>query len=163
MKKVLISVLLSLMLVAIMAVPAIAANEQSVGASVTVGELVSITLTGSINFGTLSPGTTEQGANGQSNGNPAISITVEPETNVNVDIGIKGAITTGDLALSNWLYSMTFAGTKAGLTASYVKAYDNVGDGVNAFYHWITVPLGTTAGDHAISVSYKAVKNGTSF
>jgi hypothetical protein len=160
MKKLLISAVLALMLVAVMAVPAMGAqDEESVGASVSVNEFVNITLSGSIDFGSLTPPQTEVGATGQSNGNPAITITVATETNVNVDISIKGAIATGTLALDNWKYSKAFDKVGiAGLTTSYVEVYDNVAKGSsNAFYHWITVPDGTASGTHTVTVSYKAV------
>jgi hypothetical protein len=164
MKRKIISVIIALVLMMIFALPAAAAVEQTTSASVTVGEVISITLSGSIAFGSLSPGVSEIGATGQSSGNPAISITVAPETNTNVDIGIKGASTSGTLALSNWLYSKDFAKTGiAGLTTSYVGVYTNVGVGDNAFYHWITVPMGTAPGSNTIDVSYKAVKTGTGF
>lgn len=164
MKKLLISVILSLLLVTIMAVPAIAAVEQITSASVTVGEVISITLSGSIAFGSLSPGVSEVGATGQSDGSPAININVAPETNVQVDIGIKGAITSGNLALSNWLYSKDFAKTGiTGLTTSYVGVYIDAGDGDKPFYHWITIPDGTAPGTHTVDVSYKAVETGSGF
>ena len=165
MKRILISVLMVLMLVAIFALPAMAASEEtSTSASVTVSEFVNITLAGSIGFGTIAPPVTAQGTTGQTDGSPAITITVESETNVDVDIGIKGAITAGDLALSNWLYSTLFDKSDiAGLTVSYVGVYSNVGAGVNVFYHWITVPGGTAAGSHTVDVSYKAVETGAGF
>jgi hypothetical protein len=164
-KKLLISVILSLLLVTIMAVPAMAFVEQTTPASVTVGEVISITLLGGINFGTLSPDVEKVGATGQSSGDPAINISVEPETNINVDIGIKGALTGGStLALINWLYSVDFAQTViTGLTASYVGVYNNVGDGSYDFYHWITIPGGTASGTHTVDVSYKAVETGSGF
>jgi len=163
-KKLLISVILSLLLVTIMAVPAIAEVEQTTSASVTVGEVISITLSGSIAFGSLSPGVSEVGATGQSDGSPAININVAPETNVQVDIGIMGEITAGTLELSNWLYSVDFAKTGlTGLTALYAGVYTNVGVGDNDFYHWITIPGGTASGIHTVDVSYKAVKNGAGF
>jgi spore coat protein U-like protein len=157
MNKILVSILVALMLVAVMALPAIAAEEEaSTTASVSVGEIVNITLAGSINFGSVTPPVTDQGANGQTDTNPAITITVESDTNVNVDISIMGALTSGTLALSNWKYSGTYAGSKISIPASYSEVYDNVGDGVYAFFHWIDVPMGTTSGNHQISVSYKA-------
>lgn len=157
MKKLLISMLVAITLLSVMVMPAMAAEEEtSTTASVSVGEFVNITLGGSINFGSITPPVTGQGATGQVDGTPAITVTVEPETNVNVDISIKGAIATGTLALSNWKYSSTFAGAKTALTGSYFEVYDNVGDGTQAFYHWIDVPAGTTSGSHTVTVNYKA-------
>jgi hypothetical protein len=163
-KKILISAVLALMLVAVIAVPAMAADEQSVGASVSVGEVVSITLidagAAGINFGPVTPPVTEQGDVAQSSGTPAIKVNVASETNVNVDISIKGAITGGNLALDNWLYSKDFAKTGiTGLTTGYVGVYSDVGVGNYDFYHWIDVPAGTASGSHTVTVSYKATKH----
>ena len=159
MKRILISTLVVLVLLFAMALPAAAVDEQSTTASVTVGEVVSITLSGGIAFGSITPPVTAQGTTGQTEPNPAITITVAPETNINVDISIMGAIVTGsDLALSNWLYSTLFDKSDIdGLTVSYVEVYDNVAaSSINAFYHWITLPGGTPAGSHTVTVSYKA-------
>jgi hypothetical protein len=164
MKRKIISVIIALVLMMIFALPAAATVEQTTSASVTVGEVISITLSGSIAFGSLSPGVSEVGTTGQTDGNPAITINVAPETNVQVDIGIKGAITSGTLALTNWLYSKDFAKTDiTGLTTSYIGVYIDSGDGDKPFYHWITVPGGTASGTHTIDVSYKAVKTGSGF
>ena len=166
MKKIIVSIVLALTLIAVMAVPAIAANEQSVGATVTVGEVVSITLTGGpISFVGGIPGqVTDQGATGQTALNPAIKVIVQAETNVNVDIAIKGAA-TGALALENWKYTKTFTETPTiSIPADYGTAvYSNVDDGENYFYHWVTIPGTTPAGDQGCTISYKAVKTGTGF
>jgi len=157
MKKLAISIAVSLMLVALLAVPAIAAEEEtSTTATVAVNEFVNITLAGSIGFGSVEPPVTQQGTVGQSDGSPAITITVEPDTNVDVDISIKGAINSGTLALSNWFYSTQYDKSDiAALTGSYVEVYDTA-TGTSDFYHWISVPAGTDSGDHSVSVSYKA-------
>jgi hypothetical protein len=165
MKRRLIATLaIVLMLVATLSLPAVA-DEKSTTASVSVNEVISITLVGgSISFGSVIPPVTEQGATGQVDGSPAISVNVASETNVNVDIGIKGAILTSSLALTNWKYSITFgAVTKTSIPPAYGTAvYTNALPGSNnAFYHWITVPGSTPSGNHTITVSYKAVKTGT--
>jgi hypothetical protein len=135
-----------------MAVPAMAASEESVTSTVHVNLIMSITVTdpnadGGIIFSDVVPGTTDQGADGQSDGSPAVEVNTAPENNVNVDIGIKGEISS-DLALENWKYSITFADTKTGLTTSYVKVYDSASPGQsNAFYHWISVPAFTSPGE----------------
>lgn len=167
MKRLLISLTAVLLLIGIVALPVQAAQEQSLGASVTVSEVVSITLTDAgtagINFGTLSAGVTGQGDTDQSNGTPAVKVNVGSETNVSVDIGIKGS-TAGALGLSNWKYSTTFAGTKTSLTGSYLAVYTSkAASSASDFYHWIDVPGGTTAGIYTCTVYYKAVKTGTGF
>lgn len=169
MKGIIPGILMALLLLMVPALPALAAVEQTVTASVSVSEIISITLTDAgtagINFGSQTPPVTEVGDSDQGSGTPAMKVNVGAETNVNVDIGIKGAITGGTLALSNWLYSKDFAKTGiTGLTASYVGVYSSVAAGsANDFYHWLTVPDGTAGGSHTVSVSYKAVKTGTGF
>jgi hypothetical protein len=161
MKRILISILMVLMLVTILSLPVAAAEEEtSTKAEVTVGEFVNITLYGSINFGTLNPGDTDK----EATTSPAITITVEPETNVNVDIGIMGDNTDG-IDLDNWKYSITHEGTKVPIPTDYstTPVYSDVGDGSYPFYHWITVPVTTASGTYHADVYYKAVKTGGSF
>lgn len=167
MKRLLISLMIVLLLVGLIAMPVLADTEKSVTASVTVSEVVSITLTDTgtqgINFGMLNAGDTHKGDTDQSDGTPAVQVNIGSETNVNVDIGIKGT-TTGALALSNWKYSTTFAGTPASLTGSYVAVYTNSAAGSgNAFYHWIDLPAGTPAGTYNCTTYYKAVKTSSGF
>jgi hypothetical protein len=161
-KKILISAALALMLVAAIAMPAVAADTQSVGASVTVGAVISITLTDAgtsgINFGPVQPDDGTHGDVDQSSGTPAIKVVVGAETNTPVDIQIMGS-TAGTLGLSNWKYSKLFNQSDiASLTGSYVAVYTNVAAGSsNDFYHWVTVPSTTQAGSYSATVSYKAV------
>jgi hypothetical protein len=158
MKKLIISVLTALILVAVMVTPAIAQdNEANTTASASVSEYVSISLGGGIAFTGLNPGDTDVGADI----NPAVTITVEPETNVTVDIGIMGS-TTDAIPLANWMFSTDFITTHTSLTGTYALAYDSVGDGAHDFYHWITVPADTPTGTYQATVYYKAVKEDTS-
>jgi hypothetical protein len=153
------------MLVIIMALPAIAAEEvESMGASVSVGETVSISLVDAggtghegIRFGSVQPDGNTYGDTDQTNGTPAIKVKVENETNVSVDISIMGS-TAGSLSLTNWKYSKLFDKSDiASLTGSYIEVYDSAAKGSeNAFYHWITVPVGTTSGSYSATVNYKA-------
>jgi hypothetical protein len=160
-KKLLISISLALILVVALAVPAMAVDEQDVSAEVHVSTVISITLTdagtGSINFAGGTPPITGQGDEDQSDGTPAIKVNVETETNVDVDIAIKGTA-TGSLALSNWKYSTTYAGSKTSIPAAYGTAvYSDVAPGESGdFYHWVDVPVGTPAGTQTCTVSYKA-------
>ena len=167
MKKILISLSLALLLVAVIAMPATAVDEQTVGASVSVGEVVSITLTDAgtagINFGSVSPDTEDVGDVDQSDGTPAIQVIVETETNINVDIAVKGSA-TGSLALTEWEYSTDFAGTKTSIPADYgTPVYADQGVGGYAFYHWVDVPESTPAGTQGCTVYYKAVATGNPF
>lgn len=165
MKKLIISICTVLVLVAVLATPAIAAETQTAEASVTVGDVVSITISGGLDFGSITPPVTQQGVPGQVDLSPAITITVAPETNVEVHIGIKGAVTGGTLTLDNWFYSKLFDKSGiAALTTSYVEVYTTkVANDTCDFYHWITVPDGTAAGDHTVDVTYKVAKTGVAF
>jgi Tfp pilus assembly protein FimT len=165
MKRLLISLAVVAVLIGVIAAPVMADQEQSVGASVSVNEVVSITLsdagTSGINFGNLSQGDTDQGDVDQSEGTPAIGVVVESETSVNVDIGIKA---TGADTEVDWKYTKTFTETPTvEIPDTYGAVYSNQGDGTYAFYHWITIPGTTLAGTYNATIYYKAVKTGTSF
>ncbi len=167
MKKLIISVLTALILVAVMAAPAVAVEDtQTATATVDVNQVISITIgdagSAGINFVGGTPPISEQGDTDQLDGTPAVTITIENETNTEVDVGIMGTIFQGSLALSNWLYSTDFAKTGlAGLTGAYVEVYSDKGPPggtpiVLDFYHWVTIPDGTATGTHKVTVSYKA-------
>jgi hypothetical protein len=121
-------------------------------------DIISISLSGNITFTNLNPGDTDIAADTS----PAITITVEPDTTVIVDIGIMGDNTDG-ISIDNWKYSTDDDATLYSLTGAYVKTYDSKGVGAYNFYHWITVPDGTPAGSHTANISYKAVKTGDPF
>jgi hypothetical protein len=166
-KRLILSLAIALLLIATLALPAVAANEESVTGSVMVGETVSITLTDAgttgINFGSVTANGTTYSDTDQSSGTPAIKVVVGAETNVSVDIGIKGS-TTGSLTLDNWKYSTTFGGAQTSITTSYFKVYGPVGASSSSdFYHWVAVPALTAADTYTATISYKAVKTGTSF
>ena len=168
-RRIIIALGMALILVATMSLPAIAAVvEQPVTASVTVGETMSITLTDAgtagINFGSQAPPVTGAGDVSQNSTTPAIKVVVAPETNVQVDIGIKGVLASGTLALTNWKYSTTFGGAQLSIPATYTKIYGPVNASSESdVFHWIDVPTGTASGSHTITVTYKVVKTGTSF
>jgi hypothetical protein len=169
-KRLIISLAIALLLIATLALPAIAAdNEESVQGNVSVGETISITLNDAIPntgiyFGSVTANGSTYGDKDQSDGVPAIQVEVADETNVTVDIGIKGS-TTDDLELSNWKYSTLFDQSDiASIPDTYSAVYFGAAAGsTNDFYHWITVPTNTPAGDYSATISYKAVKAGTAF
>jgi hypothetical protein len=168
MKKLIISVCTVLILVSVLAIPSMAAEDETWStASVDVNEFVSISLSGSLDFGSVTPPIIqEDGDLTQTDGNPAITITIEPETNVLVDVGIMGALTGGTtLALSNWFYSTLVNKTDiTALTGLFVEVYaDKAANDTCDFYHWITVPDGTASGSHTANVSYKAVTADSGF
>jgi hypothetical protein len=165
-KRLILSLAIALLLIATLALPAVAQDEESITGTVTVGEIISITLTGGIDFGDVTPPVTDNGTEGQIDGSPAVTISVDVGTNVNVDIGIMGALDVSSITLDNWKYSTTFSGTKISIPAAYsvTPVYSDVTAGTaEPFYHWITVPDTTPAGTHTITVSYKAVAHGDPF
>lgn len=162
-KRLILTLAIVLMLTATIALPAVA-EEKTIDASVTVvpTDVISISLNdpapSGIQFGSVTANAT-YGAQGQSNGTPAIQVVVESGTNVNVDIGIKGT-TGGTLAISNWKYSTLFNQSDiASLTTSGTVVYSNKGVGSYAFYHWLTVPAETAAASYTASITYTAVKH----
>jgi hypothetical protein len=156
------------MLIATLTLPAVALVEQSTTGTLSVSSDISITLTSDIDFTDIAPNTTEAPDDDQTDAaHPAITVVLGSETNEDVDIGIKGAIVSGTLALDNWKYSKDYAKTTiAGLTTSYVEVYGDVDYDTTPtvpFYHWITVPTGTDAGTHQVTVYYKVVTAGSGF
>ena len=151
-KKKFISIVATLGLVlavCLMALPAMAAEEQPVTATVTVSEYMSITLADSgdagIQFGSVAPGTTDNPDVAQNDTTPSVNITVELETNVDVN-------------LTKWHTSNNTA-TATPLTTDYTNFATNVTPGSSiALWHWLTIPAGQPAGGYNSTFSYKAVK-----
>jgi hypothetical protein len=168
-KRLIISLAIALLLIATLALPAIAAdNEQSVQGNVSVGETISITLSDpsddGIRFGSVTADNSTYGDVDQSDTIYAIEVNIASETNVTVDIGIKGA-TTDALTIDHWKYSTQYDQSDiASLTGAYVGVYAGAIAG-NSYgvYHWITVPTNTLAGDYTATISYKAVNNSIGF
>ena len=159
-----ISLVVVILMSAVITVPAMAAeDEKSLGASVTVSEFVSITLEDAgdpgIQFGYVNPGN-EYGDIAQVAGPPAIpavGVAVEPETNVNVDISIYGETVSTNLPLANWKYSTSYGGSRISLLDTYTEIYSDVApDSSSPIFHWVNVPLETSAGTETCTVYYKA-------
>ena len=98
MKKLIVSCLVSLVLIATMTVPAIAADtetEGSLGASVNVNEILSLTVVDNtpgtgISFGDLDEGDPDNPDLAQTDVLGAVTLEVGVETNVAVDLQTKG-------------------------------------------------------------------------
>jgi hypothetical protein len=161
--------LLALAAMLVVALPVIMWSYVPVVPPVYAQNGISITLSDpgndGINFGNVNPGSEEVGDVLQEDGVPAVTVTIESETTGFVDIGISGNVTYGNIALSNWFYSTQFDKSDiTPLTGSYVEVYaDKEATDTCDFYHWITVPAGTPAGNHTANVSYKAIVAGGSF
>lgn len=147
--------------------PGSASGEKYIGATLFINQVLSITLVDAgaagINFGAVTP-PAEPGDADQTASTPAVAINVGAETNINVDIGIKG-ITTGALTIGNWEYATSYVGAKTPLTNTYVTVYPDVGSSSsNGFWHWVNVPAGTTGGSSfSCTVFYKAVSTGSGY
>lgn len=128
-------------------------------------ENISFTITdygsAGINFGNLDMGATNQPAD-QIEGTGAVTLTVGDETNVAVNIQLKGNDFTGasTIPISNVKYNNANTTTGAStLTTSYVTWYS-----VPAYtadtrecYHWISIPSGQTGGGYTSTFYYQAV------
>ncbi len=165
MKKLISSIVIALSLVAVMATPAMAADEQSVPATLAVNTFINITLvdagSSGINFGSVDPGATSVGDVDQTTTTPAIQVCVAMDTNVLVDIWVKAAVDVS-LDVTHWQCSTTYTAEKIALSPNYSSVYTAAERGDNkAFYHWIDIPEGTMGGSYAGTVYYKAVATGT--
>jgi hypothetical protein len=113
-------------------------------------------------FSNLDPGETGEADNGGSTG--AITITVEDETNVPVDIQLMGTDFTGNPAgtipVENVLYDSDNNTQGAiPLTESYFTWY-SVGaytTHVQQVYYWLTIPPGQIAGDYTSTFYFRAI------
>jgi hypothetical protein len=164
-KRILISLALALSLVAVLAVPAMAATEKT--ASVTVNEYISFTVTDAgaagINFGSLDQATTDnpevaQGVAG------AVTLTVAAETNVDCNIQTKGSGDFSDgthtMALSNakWDKDSAVAGATL-MTTSYATIDTSTAGTAKSVdvWHWLTIPAGQHAATYTTTFYYQAV------
>jgi hypothetical protein len=141
-------------------------SKQS--AVVNATDIISLTVTDhngdGISFGTLDPGMKNRPADGQPV-EATVNLTVESETNVNVDIRIKGTDLTGPgtIEISNVKYHDSNQFNSA-LNMSDVFTYwysvtvPIAEDHVTPVYHWISVPEGQPPGTYTGAFSYQAVK-----
>ena len=163
-KKLVASLIISMLLIVMTAVPVVADEEGSVTASVTVSELISITITDSgtagINYGTLAPGTNDNLEDDANDTTPSITVNVASECNVNVDLQIYGTDFSGTFTVDNAKYSTTYAGTKYAMSTTNTTFLSDVAPGSSQdIWHWLDIPSGTTAGMYSSTFSYKAIKN----
>ena len=161
MKRVLTSLALVLMLVAVMAAPAMAV-EESKPASVTVNSLVSVTITdhgdAGLQFGSLDRGTVKAA---EAN-TPAITIVAGSENNVDVEVFIKGtdfSAGTHTIAIGNAFYHDSDDSDAATAMATDYPgtAWKTVAPGASLdIYHWLSIPSDTWAGDYTSTFTFKA-------
>lgn len=129
------------------------------------GEFVSITLSGyPVDFGNLNPGTNDSNALGNSSNQ--YFITIDPITNVNVDLYKKGTdfIGADTISVSNMkTNTVNDLGSAAIMDTTYNLFESNLSPdtSVNAYY-WLSIPSGKKAGSYNSDISIKAVKAGES-
>jgi hypothetical protein len=132
-------------------------------------EVISFTVTDystdGIRFGLVNPGIDNQPADGQP-GQGTVVLTVSSETNVDVDIQIKGSDFTGPstIVIGNVKYDDDHDPSGSIImTDNYVTWYTVLqpltGDDVTQGYHWISIPDGQLAGDYTSTFYYQAVKS----
>ncbi len=161
------SLILAMMLVAVMAAPAMAVSD-TVPASVTVSEYISFTVTDNgaagLDFGSLDPGDTDE-AEAAQDGAGAVTLVVAAETNVDCDINLKATDFTGPgtIAITNAKYGITnildsatafaAADTYYTLDTSTALAAKTVN-----VWHWLSIPSPQAAGSYSSTFTYQAVK-----
>ena len=168
-RKLLVSLFTVVALIALMAVPAMAAEEVAKTATVTVSEYISFTVTdpgdAGINFGSLDPGTTDSPEVAQ-NGAGAVTLTVAAETNVNCNINTKGggdfddgATHTFGLDNAKWDIDSAVAGATAMTTTYALITTSTAGsEETQEVWHWLTIPAAQYAASYNTTFYYQAIK-----
>jgi len=166
--KLIAGLIVALMLVVTMAVPAMAV-EVGKGATVTVNEYISFTVTDpgatGLVFGSLDPGDDDQPEAAQ-NSSGAVTLTVAAETNVDCNIQVKATDFTGTggtLAITNAKYGITsvLGSAIAFVAADTYYTLDTSSAGTAKIvdvWHWLTIPSGQVAGSYSSTFTYQAIK-----
>lgn len=162
MKKILISVFVSIMLLSILVMPAIA-DEVGKTATVHVNTYKSVTLTdpdpAGLQFASLNPGAVKQ----PEFNSPSITITAAAENNADVAVSINGTDFAGpggvtfDIGNAYWN-----TGSDSGSATAMSKTPASVAtlhagaippESVD-IYHWLSIPSGQAAGDYSSTFTY---------
>jgi hypothetical protein len=154
-KKVLISVLLSLLLVGILAVPAM---SDDITASVTVKSFSSVTITDTVpaglQFGNLDPGTVKQS---EAN-SPSVTVAAAAENNINVTISISGTdFSDGShsFAVGNVFWNTSNDAGSATTMSTAPAAVGTLSAGQSVqIYHWLSIPTAQSAGTYSSTFTY---------
>ena len=156
MKKLLISAILALTLVALLAVPAVA---DDITASVSVNTYASVTITDTgttgLDFGSLDDGAVKQ----PEAASPSVTVTTSSENNVDIAILISGTDfsgSAGSFVISNAYYNTTDdSGGALGMTGTPTQVGSDLtpGDDMD-IYHWLSIPDGQTAGSYSSTFTY---------
>jgi hypothetical protein len=160
-KKILISAVLALMLVAVIAVPAMADAPGEVGktATVTVTAYKSVTVTDNgatgLSFGSLNPGTEKQAEAAS----PSLTISAAAENNGTVAVSIKGTDFSGTghtLTIDNAFWKTTNDSvTATAMTISYASVTTLAAGAHVDIYHWLSIPAAQAADSYTSTFTYK--------
>ena len=166
MKKRVISILaIAALLVASIAIPCIAADEQNIGASVEVTEFIDISISDTgddgIQFGSWASGSDNVSDESQGIGIPSVTITVNPTTNTNIDLLIAGTDFSDGIhtiPISNVYYSDDNDGVQIAMsTANSTIKSGVVSDSTVGIWHWLDIPDDAAAGSYSTTFTYSAV------
>lgn len=167
-KTVLLSIGVLSAMIATLTLPVMAAEDTATSiASVTINEIVSVTLadpsSDGVNFGSV---------NGDTTGNPdldnnsaagyAIQVQVGSETNVNVSVNIKGGDFTngsgGTIYISNAYFSTLneYGGAITMDTLYQPLGSVSTGGGNVDVFHWLDIPSATAPGTYQSTFTYQA-------
>ena len=167
---------LLLLTAASIAVPPVAPVESSAAATVGVNEFISFTITdlgaAGIGFGDFNPGT----ANNSAVPNPAVNLTVENETNIQVFARLKGTNfnTTSNVTLNanSAIYdddsTLGQGGGETGnaqlnLQTTYpggawYNASNTALDQITQVFYFISIPVDQAAGDYSSTFFFQAAR-----
>lgn len=164
MKKVFIGLAISLMLVMAMVKPAMAV-EDSVGAEVTIGAIISFTVedngqTG-LKFGSLVPGSSDNPELAQ-NGSGAVTLSLGAESNVDCDVSTKAddfASGSDTLPIGNarWDTDNDASGATA-MTSEYARITTLSRGNSQDVWHWLSVPGDQAPGTYTTDFYYQALE-----
>lgn len=166
-RRLIIGLALAVMLAATMAAPAMADDYGEITASVTVTEVISVTITDAnsdgVNFGTLDQGDTDKPDVAQSTTNssvPAVVVTMGAENNVSCNVTMKGTDfdATIPIGSAEWAEG-AYNAAKNSITTDYalIKSGVAAGEAVD-IWHFIDIPLDAAGGTFHSIFTYKAVK-----
>ena len=170
-RRLIASLAVTVMLVATMAVPAMAAPvEQPFGASVEVNEYINFTVmdwtpgTG-LQFGGVDPGTDNVSELAQTGGHGAVTLKVHADTNVSCNVTLKGDDFSGpgpSIPISNAKWdgvdnNVIGSTLMTLLDADITQSVAGV-EKIQQVWHWLSIPGNQTAGSYVSVFTYRAAK-----
>ncbi len=171
MKKLIISVLTALLLIALFAVPAVAqialfavpalaAQTENITATVSVGQYSSVTITDNgtagLDFGSLDPGTVKS----EEAALPSVTVTAAGENNVDVTISISGDnFTSGsyEFGIGNAYWNTSNdSGTATAMDTTPTTVATLSADESVDIYHWLSIPAAQESGSYSTDFTYSS-------